>query len=123
MRIMVWPVNGGEKKQIHSLVAITHFIKIQAEHAAFQWLRSSFFYFRPSRSLYFRSIFEKYAYEESTRNVARPPRRRERGTLSSSARGTSTATCAILTAAGRFDNYSDANGCERPCIFMRSSTG
>lgn len=32
-------------------------------------------------------------------------RRRPRGTL--------TATCAILTAAIRFDNYSDANGCER----------
>lgn len=31
------------------------------------------------------------------------------------------ATCAILTAAVRFDNYSVANGCER-CVFSWDST-
>lgn len=31
------------------------------------------------------------------------------------------ATCAILTAAARFDNYSDANGCER-CVFSWDPT-
>lgn len=39
----------------------------------------------------------------------------DRGT-SSSSWGTLTATCPILTAAIHFDNYSDANGCER-CVF------
>lgn len=39
-------------------------------------------------------------------------------------RGTLTATCAILTAATiRFDNYSDADGRERQCIFMGSNIG
>lgn len=40
----------------------------------------------------------------------------QKDTSSSSSRRTLTATCAVLTAAIHFDNYSDANGYER-CVF------
>lgn len=60
-------------------------------------------------------IDSKIRYEESTRDIVRTsrahPRRRE--VRCRRPRGTLTATCAILTAATRFDNYNGANGCER----------
>lgn len=125
VRIMVWSVNR-EKKQIQTLTCCYNTLyQNPAEHAArnsFSPLSSSlvpFLFFFSSFSISTRKHATKSHawYRSHAARVSAPERevrcRRPRGTLM--------ATCAILTAAIRFDNYSDANGRDR-CVFSWDPT-
>lgn len=118
----------GGKKQIrkHSLCCCNTLYQNPAKHAARDSFRFSFrffplFFFFPFFFLLVVFLIDsKIRYEESTRGIVRTLRAQRGREVHRRPRGTLTAICAILTAAIRFDNYRDANGCERRVFSMGS---